>query len=657
MNLIQAILQHLGIAYDASKSQYRCNSPLRTGSDSNSFSIKIDERGGTYHDHVSGESGTLTQLADTLGITYTRSTTSKRSYMSGNDYAAQHGVAWKVLEQAGWSEIKYMRRPALRIETAHGPRYRFLDYRDEQTYINEKGFTRCWYLMSEAVRMARATSQPLVYCNGECSAVVAMHYGVPALTVAGGGENAIPASLLDELKQLYTGSIIVALDCDAKGRAASQKLVSQLRLAGYTAYAVDLNLGAGGDIADYCKLYQHESMQQLLTLKPPSQEVEYKTTFNTISAADLDKKRFAALKWIVEDILPEGCFVLAGKPKSRKSWLTTHIARTVAMGGKVFGQYATHQGSVLYMDLESNQRRMQSRLQQMERDDEGQPANMFITNTWQRGELGVADLDIYLTEHKCALVVIDILENIRAPRTKHGNPYTEDYDAVKPYNELAEKHHCCILMVHHTRKSRSEDAFDEISGTTGLVGGVAGMLILSRIPTKETHSELMVRGRDIEHDDKRVLKWNDHTSSHELESDPAQAYMSDERMEIMRIIGSAHMRVQDIAHEAGKSRQAVHKLLQKLCGLGALAQDEVGKYYAPQERSYPAGYDAPAEPVQASTHQPALFLHTLPLIQQQKLQEKWRAGDSATFTQICAVYGIGSQADRIWGELCQLDTQ
>jgi hypothetical protein len=54
--------------------------------------------------------------------------------------------------------------------------------------------------------------------------------------------------------------IIVALDCDTKGRAASQKLVSQLRTAGYTAYAVDLNLGAGGDIADYCKLYQHESM-------------------------------------------------------------------------------------------------------------------------------------------------------------------------------------------------------------------------------------------------------------------------------------------------------------------------------------------------------------------------------------------------------------
>ncbi len=53
------------------------------------------------------------------------------------------------------------------------------------------------------------------------------------------------------------------------------------------------------------------------------------------------------------------------------------------MGGKVFGQYATHQGSVLYMDLESNQRRMQSRLQQMERDDEGQPANMFMRSFYE----------------------------------------------------------------------------------------------------------------------------------------------------------------------------------------------------------------------------------------------------------------------------------
>jgi DNA-binding IclR family transcriptional regulator len=56
------------------------------------------------------------------------------------------------------------------------------------------------------------------------------------------------------------------------------------------------------------------------------------------------------------------------------------------------------------------------------------------------------------------------------------------------------------------------------------------------------------------------------------------------------------MRVQDIAQQANKSRQAVHKLLQKLCGLGALAQDEVGKYYAPQQVRYPVGYDAPVEP-------------------------------------------------------------
>jgi biotin operon repressor len=162
----------------------------------------------------------------------------------------------------------------------------------------------------------------------------------------------------------------------------------------------------------------------------------------------------------------------------------------------------------------------------------------------------------------------------------------------------------------------------------------------------------MVRGRDIEHDDKRVLKWNDRTSSHELESDPAQAYMSDERMAILKIIGSAHMRVQDIAHEAGKSRQAVHKLLQKLCGLGALAQDERGKYYAPQQMSYPVGYDAPAEPPK-----PPPIWNTLLSNQQRALHDAYRKNERDRFTKICQGYSFTSLADTLWEELCQLDTQ
>jgi hypothetical protein len=126
---LEAIFQHLGITYDASKTQYRCSSPLRAGSDSNSFSIKVDERGGTYYDHVTNESGTLTQLADRLGITYTRSTTSKRSYMSGAEYAAQHGVAWSVPSRQAGVRLNTCAGAADYGDSARPWRYRFLDYR------------------------------------------------------------------------------------------------------------------------------------------------------------------------------------------------------------------------------------------------------------------------------------------------------------------------------------------------------------------------------------------------------------------------------------------------------------------------------------------------------------------------------------------------
>ena len=67
-----------------------------------------------------------------------------------------------------------------------------------------------------------------------------------------------------------------------------------------------------------------------------------------ISAAELQRVQFAPLKWIVDGILPEGATLLAGKPKSKKSWKALAVAAAVAMGGKVLGYYDTLQGEVLY---------------------------------------------------------------------------------------------------------------------------------------------------------------------------------------------------------------------------------------------------------------------------------------------------------------------
>ena len=677
MSTAQKVLQALNLEINET-GQYRCNSPFRSGSDSNSFSLIIDDdEHGAYQDFVGNAKGTLYQLADYLGIeTAVRIDTSKRAYKDHHDYATQKGLQWSVFEKAGWTTTKKNRRPAVAISTDNGTRYRFLDYQDSATYISDTGFKSCWYKLREAVQMARAGNLPLVYTNGEASVVVAQHYGIPAITMAGGGERVLPASLLDELQNWWSsGQIIIALDCDNQGRSATTDLLAQFKTAHMNAHAIDMRLGKGGDLADYCNLYQAGTMQEILNLPamtgPITKTIEYVVKREIISARDLDAKRFQALQMIIEEFGPEGCILFAGKPKARKSWLSTGVSVQVAYGRNALGKYATKQGSVLYMDLESNQRRMQSRLRQMQTNDEPLPENLFIVNEWSKGEEAVKELDEWLTHQKdCVLVVIDILENIRAPRQKNANPYTEDYDAVKPFNVLAEKHHCLILVIHHTRKSKAEDAFDEISGTTGLVGGVSGMWILSRISgddDKTQQAEFLVRGRDIDADDKRTLQWNDEKSMHQVIGDTESFLLSPERRDILKLLENGlHYRPQDIADAIGKSRQNTHKMLTRLKAAGMVKQDSVGKYFCVKNKTIPVGYDddlpppatmpivPPVTPPQAPLPTTGMITGLPPqkIAQMQALAKSDAQEDHYTLTKILTAMGfVGEIQTRVINEL------
>jgi hypothetical protein len=164
---------------------------------------------------------------------------------------------------------------------------------------------------------------------------------------------------------------------------------------------------------------------------------------------------------------------------------------------------------------------------------------------------------------------------------------------------LAEKYHCAILVIHHTRKSKSDDAFDEISGTTGLAGGVSGMFILSRIPGDENQSELIVRGRDIESDDKRLLTWNSIGAHHEVIGDPESFLLTKERAAVLEYLADGtHWRAQDIAEAIGRSKQSTHNLLHRLKGTGHVKQDASGKYFALKSVAayVPKGYEAQPSP-------------------------------------------------------------
>lgn len=247
------------------------NNPFKSGSDSFGFRLKIEPGGehGAWYDHSTDESGSLYDLAQRLGIELPERAdidNSKREYQGLGDYAEQHGIPGDYLMAKGWSEITKDNRPCLQFKTACGVRYRFLD-NQKPSYKSVYGYTACWYGLDKAI--FQNDSGYIVLCNGEISTLTAHYYNVPAFA-ATSGEKAIPDGLLHELNEKWQGRIIIAMDCDEKGRNVAQQMNEQLP----NSVVIDLSLSDKGDLADYCKLHNNDSFADLLQIAQMQPEQE-----------------------------------------------------------------------------------------------------------------------------------------------------------------------------------------------------------------------------------------------------------------------------------------------------------------------------------------------------------------------------------------------
>jgi hypothetical protein len=219
---------------------------------------------------------------------------------------------------------------------------------------------------------------------------------------------------------------------------------------------------------------------------------------NTTSAAELLAKEFGPVNWFVQDVVPEGLTLLAAKPKKGKSTLALAIALAIYYGGLVAGHFPTQQAEVLYLALEDNERRMQRRLRRMLQDEQsGAPKGVHLEYEWpamDRG--GLQWLQTWLDEHPAVkVVVVDTLEHLRPARRLSDGVYGGDYAAVRGLQQLAGKRRIAILAITHLRKAGADDPFDEISGSTGLLGGVDGAIVMR---PNQGLLDVHRKGRDFE---------------------------------------------------------------------------------------------------------------------------------------------------------------
>ena len=266
----------------------------------------------------------------------------------------------------------------------------------------------------------------------------------------------------------------------------------------------------GNSLTDYDPNFKgFDEMQiEILRMMDPSY-------LKTVSMSELLDNVYQSKPPLVDGLLYRGTYLFVGAPKLGKSFLMTQLAYHISTGTPLWN-YPAHKGTVLYLALEDDYSRLQERSYRMF----GTAENESLFFSVSAGQLGSGldeQLTNFLREHPgTSLIIIDTLQKVREVGGDNYS-YANDYQIITRLKALADSYGICLLLVHHTRKQQSDDKFDMISGTNGLLGAADGAFLLTKEKRTSNVAVLDVTGRDQE-DQRLHLNKNPETLVWELES-------------------------------------------------------------------------------------------------------------------------------------------
>lgn len=180
-------------------------------------------------------------------------------------------------------------------------------------------------------------------------------------------------------------------------------------------------------------------------------------------------------RWLVKGILTGGaCGFIAGQPKSYKSWSSFDLALSVATGAPFLGYFdVVNPGPVLYIQEEDAAAMVKTRLDKiwpgkmidrMEITRDGldwvpsrdmpkdPPIDAYIGEGFIISDPGwQAWLDEQMGKNEYRMVVMDPLMMI-AGEVDENRAQEMTQRVFKPLKQLARKHDCAMIVVHHMKK-------------------------------------------------------------------------------------------------------------------------------------------------------------------------------------------------------------
>ncbi len=246
----------------------------------------------------------------------------------------------------------------------------------------------------------------------------------------------------------------------------------------------------------------------------------------TVTMQELYQDIYSKKPPVIEGLLYQGTYLFVGSPKIGKSFFMAQLAYHVSTGTPLW-DYPVKKGTVLYLALEDDYRRLQERMYRMFGTDSTE--NLYFSVSSKPLGNGLTDqLSGFIREHPdTTLVIIDTLQKIREVDSDSYS-YAKDYEIINQLKQFSDSWEICLLLVHHTRKQKSSDNFDMISGTNGLLGCADGAFMLYKENRTSNKATLEISGRDQQDQkihlirDEEKLCWNFEKAETELWKEPPE---------------------------------------------------------------------------------------------------------------------------------------
>ncbi len=420
----------------------------------------------------------------------------------------------------------------------------------------------------------KVSKEPVFVVESPICAMSIMQCGGIAVSICGvGGSN----KLISKLDGKFKGMLILAFDNDEAGKTASGKLANELFDKSIKFKVINI----AKDLKDPNELLMRspKELREEIAKAVRTTKLAYSSIKNIFNCAELQDKELPPLKWVVEGLLPEGLAMLCAPSKYGKSWMMMQLASAVVEGKEFLGRRCNACG-VMYLALEDGESRYKNRLNTVMKNERVSPNfhGMLTCNSMDNGLFTQLEEMVDLLPDT-RLIVIDTLQKVRGKTSKNETAYGSDYREMAEFKKFADKHHICILLVHHLRKQMDDsDVYNRISGSMGLMGAADTIWVLSRKKRTDVNTTISITGRDIESEE-LMLEFDKSNNHWELlGSVEDQGYkMARKEYEDNQVVKTIKKLVKDKGYWSGTATQLkvmVYEVTGKLYGGSA---ESIGK--------------------------------------------------------------------------------